>query len=70
MLVFYVHVLLKKNLRVNYAYFIPNAVDDLGLMTDALLSARDGIETPKFVKFSYMFSFEQRLCRFLTTVGR
>ena len=57
--VFYIQVLLK-NLSINYAYFIPNAADDLGLMTNALLSARDSIKTLKFVKFSYKFSFEQR----------
>ena len=58
MLIFHIHVLLKKLTR--YAYLIPNAADNLSFMTNALLYARDSIETLKFVKFSYMFSFDQR----------
>ena len=47
MLVSYIHVLLKEVAR--YAYPIPNAADDTGLMFNALLPARDSIETLKFV---------------------
>ena len=47
MLVFYIHMLLKELAR--YAYLIPDAADDLGVMFNALLPARDSIETPEFV---------------------
>ena len=42
----YIHVLLKELTR---NAFIPNAADDLGLMNTIILSARDCIETLKFV---------------------
>ena len=47
MLVFYIHVLLKELAR--YAYLLPNAAADLGLMFNALLPTRNNIETHKFV---------------------
>ena len=54
MLVFYMHVLLKELAR--YAYLIPNAADDLSLMFNALLPARNSVEKPKIVQIFFTCS--------------